>query len=109
MSKLWAGVVWLVRESLITLGLLVVFLAVVVWWGLSHDSKAAKAASVAPVVVAAPVSEVAPAIAAVESSEAGAAAVAGSCACYSGAFCQGSRGGRYCITDAGKKQYQARE
>jgi hypothetical protein len=75
---------------------------------LSGDSKAAKAASVAP-VVAAPVAAV-PVVAAVESSEAGAAAVVGSeCACYSGAFCQGSRGGRYCITEAGKKQYQAKE
>lgn len=109
MSKFFAFLGWLVREALVVIGLLVVVLVVGVWWGLSGDSKAAKAASVAPVVVAAPVSEVAPVVAAVESGKAGAAAVAGSCACYSGAFCQGSRGGRYCITEAGKKQYQARE
>jgi hypothetical protein len=108
MSKFFAFLGWLVREALVVIGLLVVVLVVGVWWGLSGDSKAAKAASVAP-VVAAPVVAV-PVVAAVESSEAGAAAVVGSeCACYSGAFCQGSRGGRYCITEAGKKQYQAKE
>ncbi|TBZ41892.1 hypothetical protein E0H47_10160 [Rhizobium leguminosarum bv. viciae] len=31
--------------------------------------------------------------------------VSGECSCRSGAYCTGPRGGRYCITDGGKKSY----
>ncbi|TAZ19527.1 hypothetical protein ELH77_12515 [Rhizobium ruizarguesonis] len=33
------------------------------------------------------------------------AAVAGECSCRSGAYCAGPRGGRYCMTDEGRKSY----
>ncbi|MGG7579740.1 hypothetical protein [Rhizobium sp. Nf11,1] len=32
-------------------------------------------------------------------------AVSGECSCRSGAYCTGPRGGRYCISDSGKKSY----
>ncbi|WP_413711666.1 hypothetical protein [Rhizobium sp. Rhizsp82] len=31
--------------------------------------------------------------------------VSGDCSCRSGAYCTGPRGGRYCISDNGKKSY----
>lgn len=31
--------------------------------------------------------------------------VSGECSCRSGAYCTGPRGGRYCMTDGGKKSY----
>lgn len=37
------------------------------------------------------------------------AAQAVDCPCASGRICEGPRGGRYCITDAGGKRYQARQ
>lgn len=37
------------------------------------------------------------------------AAPAADCPCTSGRLCEGPRGGRYCLTDAGNKRYQARQ
>ncbi|ACE92265.1 hypothetical conserved protein [Rhizobium etli CIAT 652] len=31
--------------------------------------------------------------------------ISGDCSCRSGAYCTGPRGGRYCMTDGGKKSY----
>lgn len=31
--------------------------------------------------------------------------ISGECSCRSGAYCTGPRGGRYCMTDSGKKSY----
>jgi len=37
------------------------------------------------------------------------AAPAADCPCAKGRLCEGPRGGRYCLTDAGNKRYQARQ
>lgn len=51
----------------------------------------------APVATAAPVRAVPAPVAAVSAPE--------SCACGSGSLCTGKRGGRFCLTPAGKKRY----
>lgn len=117
MSKAFAVLRWVVRESLITIGLLAVGLVLLAWWGLSNDGdlKKSKAAQAAPLVShAGPGAAIdagpgagnaAPVEGAADGKPSGAAVVE-VCDCASGAVCVGSRGGRFCVDASGSKRYR---
>ena len=81
-AKMARALVWLIREALLMIGGVVVFVVVWFMWP-SGEKKAEKQAE--PVAIE---------------------RAAESCACGGVNWCSGPRGGSYCLTDAGNKRYR---
>lgn len=87
-----------VREALIVLGLLVVVVVVGLWWKLSGDGGPGKAGAVPAAVV--------PAVGVVAAGDPVAGVVGAGCPCSAGLVCEGPKGGKFCVTDDGRKRYK---
>lgn len=111
----------LLKYALLTLGVLALVSVAAVWWFFSGWFSSSESVAAAPVKIEAR-QEVAKQVEKKELSPMVAAADASreiknypvvvsdpACVCSSGLICVGSRGGRYCLTDAGNKKYLSKD